>query len=162
MSGPEGEERLQGSRGERRFSALNPHGNVDFVLPSGGVSEYLGKSTSINLFRKDLLICSVGNIRRPHQSRELLVRPQLRSVLVGRYVAVGASTIAKLIQVLLYRDLCQTARHASNRYGTRTSESDWRGHSPLAGRRHTEMDYTGPKFAHSMNRVHRHGGLKLE
>lgn len=42
MSGPEGEERLQGSRGERRFSALNPHGNIDFVLPSGGVSEYLG------------------------------------------------------------------------------------------------------------------------
>jgi hypothetical protein len=44
MAGPEGEERLQGSRGERRFSALNPHGNVDFELPSGGVSEYLGKS----------------------------------------------------------------------------------------------------------------------
>jgi hypothetical protein len=67
MSGPEGEERLQGSRGERRFSALNPHGNVDFVLPSGGVSEYLGKSTSVNLFlRRNLLICSVGNTRRPY------------------------------------------------------------------------------------------------
>ncbi|GHJ86213.1 hypothetical protein NliqN6_2615 [Naganishia liquefaciens] len=46
MSGPEGEERLQGSRGDRRFSALNPHGNVDFVLPSGGVSEYLDALTS--------------------------------------------------------------------------------------------------------------------
>ncbi len=43
MSGPEGEEQLQGSRAERRFSALNPHGNIDFVLPSGGVSEYLGE-----------------------------------------------------------------------------------------------------------------------
>jgi hypothetical protein len=44
MSGPEGEERLQGSRAERRLSALNPHGNVDFVLPSGGVSDYLGEA----------------------------------------------------------------------------------------------------------------------
>jgi hypothetical protein len=42
MSGPSGEERLEGTRGERRFSALNPHGNVDFYLPSAGVSEYLG------------------------------------------------------------------------------------------------------------------------
>ncbi|KAJ9124532.1 hypothetical protein QFC24_003324 [Naganishia onofrii] len=46
MSGPEGEERLRGSRGDRRFSALNPHGNIDFVLPSGGVSEYLDALTS--------------------------------------------------------------------------------------------------------------------
>nr|XP_031862276.1 uncharacterized protein CI109_002241 [Kwoniella shandongensis]KAA5529348.1 hypothetical protein CI109_002241 [Kwoniella shandongensis] len=37
MSGPHGEERLEGSRGERRFSALNPHGNVDFFLPSAGI-----------------------------------------------------------------------------------------------------------------------------
>ena len=43
MSGPNGEEQLEGSRGERRFSALNPHGNLDFYLPSAGVSEYLGK-----------------------------------------------------------------------------------------------------------------------
>jgi hypothetical protein len=43
MSGPSGEERLEGSRGERRFSALNPHGNIDFYLPSAGVSEYLGE-----------------------------------------------------------------------------------------------------------------------
>lgn len=43
MAGPDGEEKLQGSRGERRFSALNPHGNVDFFLPSAGVNEYLGE-----------------------------------------------------------------------------------------------------------------------
>jgi hypothetical protein len=42
MLGPNGEERLEGSRGERRFSALNPHGNVDFFLPTSGPSEYLG------------------------------------------------------------------------------------------------------------------------
>lgn len=46
MAGPNGEEKLQGSRGERRFSALNPHGNVDFFLPSAGVNEYLGKISS--------------------------------------------------------------------------------------------------------------------
>lgn len=44
MSGPNGEERLEGSRGERRFSALNPHGNIDFFLPGAGPSEYLGQS----------------------------------------------------------------------------------------------------------------------
>ena len=43
MTGPSGEERLEGSRAERRFSALNPHGNIDFYLPSAGVSEYLGE-----------------------------------------------------------------------------------------------------------------------
>ena len=43
MTGPSGEERLEGSRAERRFSALNPHGNIDFFLPSAGVSEYLGE-----------------------------------------------------------------------------------------------------------------------
>jgi hypothetical protein len=42
--GPAGEERLQGSRGERRLNALNPHGNIDFMLPSAGMSEYLGTS----------------------------------------------------------------------------------------------------------------------
>ncbi|WVQ64180.1 uncharacterized protein L199_002342 [Kwoniella botswanensis] len=46
MSGPSGEERLEGTRGERRFSALNPHGNVDFYLPSAGVSEYLDMITA--------------------------------------------------------------------------------------------------------------------
>jgi len=46
MTGPSGEERLEGSRGERRFSALNPHGNVDFYLPSGGVSDYLDMVTA--------------------------------------------------------------------------------------------------------------------
>ncbi|WVR09184.1 hypothetical protein IAU60_006246 [Kwoniella sp. DSM 27419] len=46
MSGPTGEERLEGSRGERRFSALNPHGNIDFFLPSAGVSEYLDMITA--------------------------------------------------------------------------------------------------------------------
>jgi hypothetical protein len=42
MSGSKGEERLEGSRGERRFSALNPHGNIDFYLTAAGVNEYLG------------------------------------------------------------------------------------------------------------------------
>ncbi|WRT68907.1 uncharacterized protein IL334_005889 [Kwoniella shivajii] len=46
MSGPSGEERLEGTRGERRFSALNSHGNVDFYLPSAGVSEYLDMITA--------------------------------------------------------------------------------------------------------------------
>ena len=46
MSGPSGEERLEGSRAERRFSALNPHGSVDFYLPSAGVSEYLDMITA--------------------------------------------------------------------------------------------------------------------
>ncbi|OXC69532.1 hypothetical protein AYX13_01699 [Cryptococcus neoformans] len=46
MTGPNGEEKLQGSRGERRFSALNPHGNVDFFLPSAGVNEYLDMLTA--------------------------------------------------------------------------------------------------------------------
>lgn len=44
MSGPSGEERLKGSQGDRRFSALNPHGNIDFFLPGAGPSEYLGQS----------------------------------------------------------------------------------------------------------------------
>lgn len=43
MAGSKGEEKLEGSRGERRFSALNPHGNIDFYLTSAGVNEYLGK-----------------------------------------------------------------------------------------------------------------------
>ncbi|KAK4686894.1 hypothetical protein P7C73_g3228, partial [Tremellales sp. Uapishka_1] len=46
MSGPNGRERLEGTRSERRFSALNPHGNVDFFLPSAGVSEYLDMITA--------------------------------------------------------------------------------------------------------------------
>ncbi|WVQ81546.1 hypothetical protein IAT38_003670 [Cryptococcus sp. DSM 104549] len=46
MTGPNGEERLEGTRGERRFSALNPHGNVDFYLPSIGVNEYLDMITA--------------------------------------------------------------------------------------------------------------------
>lgn len=46
MIGPTGEERLAGSRAERRFSALNPHGNIDFYLPSGGVGEYLEMITA--------------------------------------------------------------------------------------------------------------------
>ncbi|GFZ43062.1 hypothetical protein JCM24511_00780 [Saitozyma sp. JCM 24511] len=45
MPGLNTEERLKGSKGERRFSALNPHGNIDFYLPSSGPSEYLGGST---------------------------------------------------------------------------------------------------------------------
>lgn len=45
MSGSKGEERLEGTRGERRFLALNPHGTIDFYLTAAGVNEYLGKST---------------------------------------------------------------------------------------------------------------------
>lgn len=45
MSGSKGEERLEGTRGERRFSALNPHGNIDFYLTAAGVNEYLGTLT---------------------------------------------------------------------------------------------------------------------
>ncbi|KZT35133.1 hypothetical protein SISSUDRAFT_1064729 [Sistotremastrum suecicum HHB10207 ss-3] len=44
-------ERLEGTRAERRFWALNPHGTLDFFLPSeGNISEYVGKylSTQIN------------------------------------------------------------------------------------------------------------------
>ena len=47
MLGPAGKERLQGSRGERRLNALNPHGNIDFMLPSAGMSEYLGETPNI-------------------------------------------------------------------------------------------------------------------
>jgi hypothetical protein len=51
MSGSKGEERLEGSRGERRFSALNPHGNIDFYLTAAGVNEYLGISSSLSIMR---------------------------------------------------------------------------------------------------------------
>ncbi|CED84749.1 Phosphatidic acid-preferring phospholipase A1, contains DDHD domain [Phaffia rhodozyma] len=41
LTGGVGFERLKGTRAERRFSALNPHGNIDFCLQSTGiVSEY--------------------------------------------------------------------------------------------------------------------------
>ncbi|GJJ15605.1 hypothetical protein Clacol_009883 [Clathrus columnatus] len=44
-------ESLQGSRAERRFSALNPHGTVDFQLASeGSISEYVEIIESILLF----------------------------------------------------------------------------------------------------------------
>ncbi|KAL7421212.1 hypothetical protein Q5752_004097 [Cryptotrichosporon argae] len=46
MIGPSGAERLRGTRGERRFSALNPHGNVDFYLPGSAVSDYLDMITA--------------------------------------------------------------------------------------------------------------------
>ncbi|KAL7410393.1 DDHD domain-containing protein [Mrakia frigida] len=47
LSGPAGSERLRGSVGERRFSALNPHGNLDFCLNSAGsISEYVDMLTS--------------------------------------------------------------------------------------------------------------------
>lgn len=45
MLGPNGREQLEGSRAERRGSALNPHGSVDFFLPSGP-SEYLDMVTA--------------------------------------------------------------------------------------------------------------------
>lgn len=69
MSGPEGEERLRGSRGDRRFSALNPHGNIDFVLPSGGVSEYLGKP-GCEISVSDST--DLDQSRRVNESRQLL------------------------------------------------------------------------------------------
>lgn len=31
LSGPPGKEQLKGSKAERRFSALNPHGNLEWV-----------------------------------------------------------------------------------------------------------------------------------
>jgi phospholipase DDHD1 len=33
-------------RAERRFKALNPQGNIDFVLPGEGVNQYLDALTS--------------------------------------------------------------------------------------------------------------------
>jgi hypothetical protein len=53
MLGPTGKERLEGSRAERRFSALNPHGSVDFYLPSSGPSEYLGKCFILDVRRRE-------------------------------------------------------------------------------------------------------------
>ena len=47
LSGPSGSERLRGTKSERRFSALNPHGNLDFYLQSAGsISEYVDMLTS--------------------------------------------------------------------------------------------------------------------
>ncbi|BEI91743.1 uncharacterized protein CcaverHIS019_0405630 [Cutaneotrichosporon cavernicola] len=40
------DERLAGTRGERRFSALNPRGSVDFFLPSSGVNDYVDMLTA--------------------------------------------------------------------------------------------------------------------
>jgi len=41
------EEQLQGTLAERRFAALNPHGTVDFALPSeGNISEYVDMITA--------------------------------------------------------------------------------------------------------------------
>jgi hypothetical protein len=37
---------LLGSRGERRFAALNPRGAVDFALPSSSVNDYLDMITA--------------------------------------------------------------------------------------------------------------------
>lgn len=49
MLGPDGKEQLEGTRAERRGSALNPHGSVDFHLPSAGPSEYLGEFPHVYL-----------------------------------------------------------------------------------------------------------------
>ncbi|KLT41457.1 hypothetical protein CC85DRAFT_247655 [Cutaneotrichosporon oleaginosum] len=40
------DERLAGTRGERRFAALNPRGSVDFFLPSSGVNDYVDMITA--------------------------------------------------------------------------------------------------------------------
>jgi hypothetical protein len=75
MRGPSGHERLEGSRGERRFSALNPHGNIDFYLPSAGVSEYLGESVKFDAdYRHDNGTCCVLDGR------------ELRRVSLGRNI----------------------------------------------------------------------------
>ncbi|PVF99520.1 hypothetical protein CPB86DRAFT_825001 [Serendipita vermifera] len=42
-----GPDKLQGSRAERRFAALNPHGALDFYLPGeGNISEYVDMITA--------------------------------------------------------------------------------------------------------------------
>jgi hypothetical protein len=41
-----GEMCLMGTRGERRFAALNPRGALDFALPSTGVNDYLDMITA--------------------------------------------------------------------------------------------------------------------
>lgn len=55
MLGPDGREQLAGTRAERRGSALNPHGSVDFYLPSAGPSEYLGKSSACSFADIDMV-----------------------------------------------------------------------------------------------------------
>jgi hypothetical protein len=40
------DERLAGTRGERRFAALNPRGSVDFFLPSSSVNDYVDMITA--------------------------------------------------------------------------------------------------------------------
>lgn len=37
---------LAGTRGERRFAALNPRGGIDFYLPSSSVNDYLDMITA--------------------------------------------------------------------------------------------------------------------
>lgn len=42
-----GPNKLQGSRAERRFAALNPHGAIDFYLPPNStISEYVDMITA--------------------------------------------------------------------------------------------------------------------
>ncbi|KIM30120.1 hypothetical protein M408DRAFT_328513 [Serendipita vermifera MAFF 305830] len=49
-----GPDKLQGSRAERRFSALNPHGALDFYLPGdGNISEYVAMMTSHSSYWRD-------------------------------------------------------------------------------------------------------------
>ncbi|GMK59318.1 hypothetical protein CspeluHIS016_0703330 [Cutaneotrichosporon spelunceum] len=40
------DERLAGTRGERRFAALNPHGSLDYSLPSSNVNDYVDMITA--------------------------------------------------------------------------------------------------------------------
>lgn len=40
------EPQLVGTRGERRFAALNPRGGIDFYLPSSSVNDYLDMITA--------------------------------------------------------------------------------------------------------------------
>jgi hypothetical protein len=73
MSGNAGEERLEGARGERRFSALNPHGNLDFYLPSAGVSEYLGECSYITSRLTKFPVLTLMFLRHDYSSRVILV-----------------------------------------------------------------------------------------
>lgn len=47
------DERLAGTRGERRFAALNPRGSVDFFLPSSSVNDYVDMITAHSNYWSD-------------------------------------------------------------------------------------------------------------
>lgn len=65
------------TRARRRFEALNPHGTLDFYLPSeGAISQYIGMLSSFAArVRADAAFRRHG-----HGARELLVGPRVWSV----------------------------------------------------------------------------------